>query len=71
MKGWRDTEEDREEFKIFRHRYFSLGAACYWSTGPDVIRGWSTEEERRRGKWGKKSELVPISVRYQEIKSHL
>lgn len=50
MKGWRDSEEDSEEFKIFRHGYFSLGAACDLSTGPDVIRGWSKEEERRRGK---------------------
>lgn len=69
MKGWRDTGKDSGEVKIFRHGYFSLGAACESSTGPDVIRmvKGGTEEGEMEGK----KELIPSSVRYQEIKSLL
>lgn len=71
MKGWRDTEEESEEFKTFRHGYFSLGAACGFvdRTRCDqrMVKGGEEEEEEE----GEKKKLVPISVRYQEIKSHL
>lgn len=69
MKGWRDTGKDSGEVKIFRHRYFSLEAACESSTGPDVSRmvNGGTEE----GEMGGGGELIPSSVRYQEIKSLL
>lgn len=63
MKGWRDTKGDSEEFKIFRQRYFSLGAVRDSSTGPDVIRGWSKEEGRRSGKWGGKKERTHPQLR--------
>lgn len=54
--------------KIFRHGDSSLGAACASSTGPDVIR--MVEGGTEEGEMGEK-ELIPSSVRYQEIKSLL
>lgn len=69
MKGWRDTGKDTGEVEIFRHGYFSLGAVCESSTGPDVIRMVKGGTEGEMGE--KKEELLLSSVRYQEIKSLL
>lgn len=47
MKGWRDIEDDSEEFKLFRQIFLFGSCVRYMSTGPDVIRGWSKEEKKR------------------------
>lgn len=61
MKGWRDTKEDSEEFKIFR-QIFLFGSCVQFANRTDVIRGRSKEEERRRGKWKKKNSSPSLFV---------